>query len=114
MLDDIIVWWVGDDSFDVMPNASNTARVVDAIGGVDVTASRAIIAVQGPAARARLAGVSPEAAAVPRRAVAEVEVLGHATAWSPARATRARTASSCAVPAERPPQPCGTRSSPRA
>ena len=48
VLDDIIVWWVGDDRFDVMPNASNTARVVAAIGGEDVTAGRAVIAVQGP------------------------------------------------------------------
>ena len=37
VLDDIIVWWRGEDSFDVMPNASNTSRVIDAIGGVDVT-----------------------------------------------------------------------------
>jgi aminomethyltransferase len=34
------------------------------------------LAVQGPQARERLATVSPEAAAVARRAVAEVEVLG--------------------------------------
>ena len=33
MLDDIIVWWVDEDRFDVMPNASNTARVVEAVGG---------------------------------------------------------------------------------
>jgi aminomethyltransferase len=78
VLDDIIVWWVGDDRFDVMPNASNTGRVLDAIGGDDVTASRAVIAVQGPDARERLATVSPEAAAVARRAVAELDVLGHA------------------------------------
>ena len=76
VVDDIIVWWVGDQAFDVMPNASNTAGVVAAIGGDDVTGSRAIIAVQGPEARARLATVSAEAAAVPRRAVAEVEILG--------------------------------------
>ena len=37
VVDDIIVWWVGDERFDVMPNASNTARVVAAIGGDDVT-----------------------------------------------------------------------------
>ena len=81
VLDDIIVWWVGPDRFDVMPNASNTDRVVDALtegsGGpeqpgdtvsnranradpgdlevADVTATRAVIAVQGPEARARLA-----------------------------------------------------------
>jgi aminomethyltransferase len=77
VLDDIIVWWVGDDRFDVMPNASNTARVVGAIGGVDVTGERAVLAVQGPQARERLAQVSSEAAAVARRHVAEVSVLGH-------------------------------------
>ena len=76
VLDDIIVWWVGEDRFDVMPNASNTSRVVGAIGGTDVTASRAIIAVQGPEARARLATVAPEAAEVGRFRVAEVDVLG--------------------------------------
>src|SRR3954447_1620590 len=65
VLDDIIVWWVDDDRFDVMPNASNTSRVVDAIGGSDVTAERAIIAVQGPTARAQLASVAPDAASVP-------------------------------------------------
>jgi aminomethyltransferase len=76
VLDDIIVWWVDEDRFDVMPNASNTARVVDAVAGRDVTAERAVLAVQGPEARERLASVSPQAAAVARRAVAEVEVLG--------------------------------------
>ena len=76
VLDDIIVWWVGEERFDVMPNASNTERVVEAIGGDDVTAGRAILAVQGPDARARVAAVSADAAAVARRAVAEVTVLG--------------------------------------
>jgi aminomethyltransferase len=66
VLDDIIVWWVSEDRFDVMPNASNTARVRAAIGGDDVTGERAIIAVQGPAARGLVASVSPEAAAVGR------------------------------------------------
>ena len=32
VLDDIIVWWTDEDSFDVMPNASNTDRVRDAPG----------------------------------------------------------------------------------
>jgi aminomethyltransferase len=64
VLDDIIVWWVSKDRFDVMPNASNTARVRAAIGGDDVTSQRAIIAVQGPAARSLIASVAPEAAAV--------------------------------------------------
>jgi aminomethyltransferase len=66
VLDDLIVWWRDEETFDVMPNASNTDRVVNAIGGSDVTASRAVIAVQGPRARERLAAVSPEAAAVGR------------------------------------------------
>ena len=76
VVDDIIVWWIDQERFDVMPNASNTAGVRAAIGGDDVTAARAVIAVQGPRARERLASVSRAAAEVPRRAVAEVEVMG--------------------------------------
>jgi aminomethyltransferase len=72
VLDDIIVWWVAEEIFDVMPNASNTDRVVDAIGGVDTTSSRAVIAVQGPNARDRVATVFPEAAAVGRFRVEQV------------------------------------------
>ena len=48
VLDDLIVWWTAEDSFDVMPNASNTSRVREAIGGHDVTAERAVLAVPGP------------------------------------------------------------------
>ena len=75
VLDDIIVWWHPTDdgappTFDVMPNASNTERVLDAVGGEDVTASRAILAVQGPNARTRLAEVFADAAAVGRFRVA--------------------------------------------
>ena len=62
--DDIIVWWVDYERFDVMPNASNTSRVVGAIGGADVTDERAIVAVQGPKARVLLATIAPDAAAV--------------------------------------------------
>ena len=76
VLDDIIVWWRSWDYFDVMPNASNTGRVVAAIGGRDVTDERAVLAVQGPAARDRLRRAFPEAAAVPRRAVATVAWRG--------------------------------------
>lgn len=76
VLDDIIVWWVGDERFDVMPNASNTERVVDAVGGQDVTSTRAVVAVQGPAARASIEKVSPDAAAVPRFRVRRAEVAG--------------------------------------
>ena len=72
VLDDIIVWWhPGDDDeaadvFDVMPNASNTERVRDAVGGEDTTHERAVLAVQGPQALDRLASVFPAAAATGR------------------------------------------------
>lgn len=86
VLDDIIVWWVDDHIFDVMPNASNTARVVDALGdgAVDTTASRAVIAVQGPEARATVAKVAPEAAEVRRFGVSRF-------AWQGAECTVAGT-----------------------
>ena len=84
--DDIIVWQTGADRFDVMPNASNTSRVVNALGSLsaerrtapsdlsirDVTASRAVIAVQGPKARDRIRKVFPDAARVGRFKVTEV------------------------------------------
>ncbi len=66
VLDDIIVWWVDEETFDVIPNASNTDRVRHAIGGQETTHGRAVIAVQGPEARQRLATVFPAAAAVKR------------------------------------------------
>ena len=78
VLDDIIVWWVSGDRFDVMPNASNTDRVVSALTEqageldiTDVTADRAVIAVQGPEARTRLAAAGgDEVASVGRFKVA--------------------------------------------
>jgi len=76
VVDDLIIWWTGEERFDVMPNASNTARVISVVGGQDVTEERAVIAVQGPQARARLATVSPEAAAVAHFAVGEFEFGG--------------------------------------
>jgi aminomethyltransferase len=76
VLDDIIVWWLADDAFDVMPNASNTGRVVAAVGGTDTTAERAVLAVQGPEARRRLATVCPDAAAVGRFRVSRASWQG--------------------------------------
>jgi len=83
VVDDIIVWWVAPDRFFVMPNASNTDRLAAAAveaGGhtsdgfeiADITASRAVLAVQGPEARKLLAGVSDDAASVARFEVASV------------------------------------------
>jgi aminomethyltransferase len=84
VLDDIIVWWVDAERFDVMPNASNTSRVEKALADgptapriTDVTATRAVLAVQGPNARERLATVAPEAAAVGRFRVVETTIDGH-------------------------------------
>ena len=84
--DDIIVWWRSAEVFDVMPNASNTDRVTASLMGdggagadvqmADVTAERAIIAVQGPQARSLLATVLPEAAAVGRFRVIDFEFDG--------------------------------------
>ncbi|MCH9835708.1 MAG: glycine cleavage system aminomethyltransferase GcvT [Ilumatobacter sp.] len=75
VLDDIIVWWHPrndgeSDVFDVMPNASNTDRVVAALDGVDTTASRAVIAVQGSAAQSLIEPVFSTAATVGRFRVA--------------------------------------------
>ena len=78
VLDDIIVWWIDSETFHVMPNASNTSRVLDALGAgaTDITAQRAVIAIQGPTARAIAAEVSPDAAAVARFGVARVDWHG--------------------------------------
>jgi len=77
VLDDIIVWWRPEgDVFDVMPNASNTDRVVAAVGGVDVTAERAVLAVQGPKFAERIADVMPDAAKVGRNDVTTLDWRG--------------------------------------
>jgi aminomethyltransferase len=61
---------------DVMPNASNTERVLAAIGGTDITAERAVLAVQGPDARRLAATVDPRLGEVGRFRVARVPVDG--------------------------------------
>lgn len=71
VVDDVIVWWVSEHRFDVMPNASNTDRLTgalaEAVGGggsavevEDVTVRRAVIAVQGPGAARVMAVVAPD------------------------------------------------------
>jgi aminomethyltransferase len=81
VIDDLIVWWLTRDELLVMPNASNTRPLADALrdasarfgsaGDVvdDVTDGRAVLAVQGPRARNLLAPVASEAAEVARFAV---------------------------------------------
>lgn len=107
VLDDIIVWRIDEETFDVMPNASNTSRVTGSLAGLagddvqieDVTSGRAVIAVQGPDARERLKAVSPEAAAIGRFYVGRFE-------WGGTSCTVAGTGYTgedgveCAVPGE--------------
>ena len=103
VVDDIIVWWVDEDRFDVMPNASNTSGVLAASGGHDVTAERAVVAVQGPEARAtpvRRRARCGGGASFLRRAV---RVAWRARAWLRVRATPARTGSSARCPPTSPP-----------
>lgn len=102
VLDDIIVWWRGPESFDVMPNASNTQRVRDAVGGRDVTAERAVLAVQGPRARELLATVAPAAAAVGRFAVTAFEFAG-IPGTAAGTGYTGEDGVECAVPAEAAP-----------
>ena len=92
VVDDIIVWWVDDERFDVMPNASNTTDVVAAIGGIDVTDERAVIAIQGPRG-----ALSPGPGVIGGRHRPSVRRRSASSgpaprAWSPARATRGRRA----------------------
>lgn len=76
VLDDLVVWWVGERRFDVMANASNTDRVRQALGGRDVTAERVVLAIQGPRAREHLAHLWPEAAQVRRFGLTVLERAG--------------------------------------
>jgi len=59
VVDDVIVWWLGDEDFFVLPNAANMAPFLAALGEAadrvpgacvfeDLTADRALLAVQGP------------------------------------------------------------------
>jgi aminomethyltransferase len=107
VVDDLIVWWVADDVFDVMPNASNTEPVREALAasGVgdltveDTTATRAVLAVQGPEARRRLSTVSKEAAEVGRFRVAPFTFEG-AACWSAGTGYTGEDGVECAVPIE--------------
>jgi aminomethyltransferase len=92
VIDDLIVWWVGEEELLVIPNASNTAPALAALqeaaagapGGADVehvTERRALLAVQGPEARRRLAALAPEASAVAHFGVSSTSLPGGATGF---------------------------------
>ena len=102
VVDDIIVWWVDDDRFDVMPNASNTAGVREAIGGEDVTETRAVVALQGPDARERFRAVAPDAADVGRFRVTQFEWDGRECVVAGTGYT-GEDGVECAVPADAAP-----------
>ena len=76
VVDDIIVWWVAPNEFDVMPNASNTSGVTSALPGIDVTGERCILAIQGPNARAKVAVVDQRFADVERFRVTRFDYDG--------------------------------------
>ena len=83
VVDDVIIWWLGEHKFEVMPNASNTQRVEEAIvrrGNKltinNITEDRAVIAVQGPTSRNILSYISVEAASVKRFHVEEIDING--------------------------------------
>jgi aminomethyltransferase len=76
VVDDIIVWWLSDREFDVMPNASNTSGVTSALPGEDVTNQRCVLAVQGPHARAKVAAVDARFAEVERFTVTRFDYRG--------------------------------------
>jgi aminomethyltransferase len=99
VVDDLIVWWIDEVRFDVMPNASNTSDVLAALGGHDVTAERAVVAIQGPEARARLSGVAPGAAAVHRFCVEPFEWHG-AQCFVAGTGYTGEDGVECAVPAD--------------
>ena len=93
VVDDLIVWWVGEEEFLVIPNASNTAPASAALeaaaagaeGGADVeavTGRRALLAVQGPEARRRLADLAPEAASVPHFGVTATSLPGGVSGYA--------------------------------
>jgi aminomethyltransferase len=68
IIDDLIVWWRGDNDFWVMPNAANHERVMEAFADetgcqvTDLQADSVFLAVQGPGAPAiieEVVGVVP-------------------------------------------------------
>ena len=83
VVDDVIIWWLEEHKFEVMPNASNTQRVEEALvrrgkklNITNITEDRAVIAVQGPTSRKILSSLSVEAASVKRFHVEEMDING--------------------------------------
>lgn len=69
VIDDLIVWWIDENRFHIIPNAANTGLVADilqtrAVTHENITAERALFAIQGPNSRTMLSKISTRAAAV--------------------------------------------------
>lgn len=86
VLDDIIIWWLAPEEFEVIPNASNTGLVETVLRELangtdadllDTTPTRAMLAVQGPDARRVLGHVSEKASSVGRFRISSFEFAGH-------------------------------------
>ena len=83
VLDDVIIWWLDKDCFEIMPNASNTGRVEASIRAVsksleleNVTRARALLAIQGPKTKEILSQISVELSQTKRFHVNESTIAG--------------------------------------
>ena len=83
VVDDVIIWWLEKQKFEVMPNASNTHRVEEAMVRRgkkltinNITENRAVIAVQGPTSRKILSSLSVKAASIKKFHVEEIDIDG--------------------------------------
>tara|TARA_B100000686_G_C16795390_1_gene981924 strand:+ start:3358 stop:4428 length:1071 start_codon:yes stop_codon:yes gene_type:complete len=83
VVDDVIIWWLAKDHFEIMPNASNTERVESALRASgtsieleNITRNRAIIAVQGPDTKDLLRKLSVEISQINRFYVSELTISG--------------------------------------
>lgn len=83
VVDDVIIWWVADDEFLVMPNASNTDQLIASLNPIDgcevqdITSTRAVLAVQGPKTAERLKNLFEENTYPEKFMVAPFVFLGH-------------------------------------
>ncbi|NNN11772.1 MAG: glycine cleavage system aminomethyltransferase GcvT [Acidimicrobiaceae bacterium] len=99
IVDDLIVWWVDEDRFHVLPNAANTDVVQEVLGGKNSTEGRALIAVQGPLARELASTFVPEAAGVGKFRVIEFSYRGK-TCFAAGTGYTGEDGFECYVPAE--------------
>ena len=83
VVDDVIIWWLDKNHFEIMPNASNTERVEAAIKASNtslelenVSGTRALIAVQGPNTKEILSQISIPASQIKKFHVVQSTIAG--------------------------------------